>query len=321
MGCRVVGVTGPPPAGIPTTHDHPHVLRDPPGAAGNGVAVKAWVRRVFVAVTLVAIGLVASFGWWSGPLATLLVQSALPRQHGDLHLSGYRRGGPAPQTTEGIRFLLPREDALAWYGAAVGLVLPAAAAEPGSVLWGEVRDAVVPSPLPAQAVSAEPGTAPRLDLRLEAKRVNAWLVAAAERDGSAWVARLDAGSRIVEAELPPSPGWDLALRVGLSGIAARRDGQPGLVRVEAFTGRIEMRWSPGISDTRVEARVRIERLDLRDLRSGFAVAVPAFLLDLVAEAITKALRDQPPVLPFVVPRDARLSVEVIPSPDADRPAF
>lgn len=283
--------------------------------------MKARVRRVLVVLTLVVIVSVASFTWWSGPLATVMVRSALPCQHGDLHLSGYRRGGPAPLTTEGIRFLLPREDALVWYGAAVGLVLPAAAAEPGSVLWGTVHDAVVSVPLPAQAVSAQPGTAPRLDLRLDATRVNAWLVAAAERDGSPWVARLDPGSRIVDAESPSSPGWDLALRVSLSGLAARRDGQPGLVRVESFIGHIDVRWSPGVSDTRIEAQVRIERLELRDLRSELAVEVPAFLLDLVAQAVTKALRDQPPVLPFVVPRNARLSLEVVDASAAIAPAL
>jgi hypothetical protein len=287
------------------------VVPHPVGVLGHGAVVKPLMRRVLIVLLLTTIAVVASSAWWSGPLATQLMQSALPCQHGDLHLSGYRRGGPAPQSAEGIRFLLPREDALAWYGAAVGRILPAAAAEPGSALWGEVRDVVWSAPLPAQAVSAEPGAAPRLDLRLDAKRVNGWLVLAAERDGSPWVVRLDAGSRLVDAEAPPSPGWDLALQVTLSGLATRRDGQPGLVRVESLVGRIDVRWSPRTNDTRVEAQVRIERLGLRDLRSDLAGEVPTFLLDLVAQVISKALRAQPPVLPFLVPRDVRLSLEVV----------
>jgi hypothetical protein len=246
---------------------------------------------------------------------------ALPRQHGDLHLLGYQRGGPAPTTGEGIRFLLPREEALAWYSAAIGWLLPAAAAEPGTALWGEVRGAAVGTPLPAQAVSAASGTAPRLDIVLATSRVNAWLVAAAVRDGSPWVVRIAAGSRISDSGLPPEAGWDLALQVVLSGLAARRDGQPGLVYIEEFTGRIDLRWSPGTSDTRVESRVRIERLRLNDPRSGIAGEVPVFLLDLVAEAITKGLHDQPPVLPFVVPRAARLSLEVVDLAANRSPAF
>jgi sterol desaturase/sphingolipid hydroxylase (fatty acid hydroxylase superfamily) len=265
--------------------------------------------------------LVLMVGVLLGPLSTLVMQISLPHQVGDLHLSGYRRGGPTPQSAEGIRFTLPREAALGWFMAAVGHGLPPPAADPGSALWGEVRNTAVGAPLPVQVASAGTGTPPRLDIALDVARVNGWLLESARRDGSAWVVRLDAGSRLSDAGLTPSPSWDLAVKIALSGTAARRDGQPGLVRVESLEGRIDLRWFPGTADTRVEARVALDRLRISDPRSEQAGDVPAFILKLVAEGITKGLRDQPPVLPFVVPRDVRLSLEVVQSPGADAPAF
>lgn len=277
---------------------------------------RRWLIAVLVVGMLVALVL-ALLGPWSG----VFIRMSLPRQHGDLQVMDYRRGGPPPPAVDGIRFSLPAEAAHAWFMAAVGHVLPAAVAEPGSVVWGEVRGPAVGTPLPVHVVSHAPGTAPRVDLTLTVARVNAWLVEAAKRDGSAWVARLDAGSRISDAEMAAPPGWDLHLRVMLSGLAARRDGQPGLVRLESFDGVIDLRWYPGVNDTRVEAQVRLERLRVKDERSEFAGEVPTVVLDLVAQAINAGLRAQPPLLPFVVPRDARLSVEVVAGSPGPSPAF
>ncbi len=256
-----------------------------------------------------------------GPLSTLAVQVSLPHQHGDLHLTGYRRGGPTPPTQEGIRFTLPREAAHGWFMAAVGHGLPPQAADPRSVMWGELRSPAVGAPLPMQVVSDERGTPSRLDLTLDVARVNGWLLQGARQDDSPWVLRLAAGSRLSDVALPPAPTWDLALRLVLSGTAARRDGQVGLFRVESLDGRIDLRFFPGSSDTRVEARVQFDRLRLTDLRTNETSDVPALVLGIIAQAITKGLHDQPPLLPFVVPRDARLSVEVVESSAEATPAF
>lgn len=277
-------------------------------------------RRLLIALALAGVLLavvLALLGPWSG----VFIRMSLPRQHGDLQVTDYRRGGPSPEVVDGIHFSLPPDAAHGWFMAAVGHALPPAVAEQGSVLWGEVRGPAVGVPLPVHVVSQVPGSAPRVDVTLTAARVNAWLGEAAKRDGAPWVARLDAGSRISDAGMAAPAGWDLRLRVMLSGLAARRDGQPGLVRLESFDGVIDLRWSPGVNDTRVDAQVTLERLRMKDERSELAGDVPTLLLDLVAQAINAGLRAQPPVLPFVVPRNARLSVEVVDGSPTPSPAF
>jgi hypothetical protein len=272
-----------------------------------------WVRRhrglvLTLLGVLVCVGLSgALLGPWSG----VFIRLSLPCRHGDLQVLGYRRGGPVEPLDEGVRFALPRDTAHGWFMGAVGHALPPAVATPGSMLWGRMEGSGVGSPLPVQVVSRESGSRPRLDLVLTVERVNAWLLAAAKRDDAPWVVRLDAGSRVSDAGLMPPAGWDLRLQVTLSGTAARRDGQPGLVRMEAFSGVVDLRWSPGTTDTRVEAQIRLERLHLSDQRGDLAGDVPQVVLDLVAQVVNAGLRAQPPVLPFVVPREAGLAVEVV----------
>jgi sterol desaturase/sphingolipid hydroxylase (fatty acid hydroxylase superfamily) len=275
--------------------------------------------RWFAVSAGVLIVVVVLLGALLGPLATLAMQVSLPRDHGELHVSGYRRGGSAPQTQEVVRFQLPRESALGWFMAAVGHGLPPPAAEPGSVLWGEIRSPAVGAPMPIHVIARDSGSRPRLDLLLTSTRVNGWLSAGARGENSPWVISLDAGSRITEAGLQPPAGWDLALKVAASGVAARRDGQQGLVRIESLAGRMDLRWLPGQQDTRVDAQIHLERLRLSDPRSEQSGDVPMWVLTLVAQAINTGLRDQPPVLPLVVPREVQLSVEVI-APVADRAA-
>lgn len=277
-------------------------------------------RRVAIAIVVV-VALIALHVVLLGPWSGMFIHMSLPRQHGDLHVLDYRRGGPPPPVVDGIRFSLPRDAAHGWFMAAVGHALPPAVAEPGSVLWGEVRGSPVGTALPVHVVSHAAGTVPRVDLTVTVERVNAWLGEAAKRDGAPWVVRLDAGSRISDAGMPAPAGWDLRLRVMVSGLAARRDGQPGLVRLESFAGLIDLRWFPGTNDTRVDAQVTLERLRVKDERSEFAGDVPRLILDLVAQAINAGLRAQPPVLPFVVPREARLSAEVVEGSRKPSPAF
>lgn len=278
-------------------------------------------RRHLATWTALVVAAVFVLGALLGPLSTLAMQVSLPRNHGDLHLIGYRRGGPAPTMAEGIRFTLPRDTAHGWFMAAVGHGLPPPVADPGSVVWGEVRSPDVGAPLPVQTVSAVTGSPPRLDITLDESRVNIWLLIAARRDRSPWVVKVAAGSRLSDTGMTPPPTWDQRLRLVLSGSAARRDGQPGLVLIETLEGSIDLRWSPGANDTRVEARVQIDRLRVSDPRRGETSEVPAFLLGIVAEAISKGLRERPPLLPFVVPRDVRLSLEVVSPSAGARPAF
>ena len=277
-----------------------------------------WRRPALVALMLLMlVGVVTGFlGPWSG----VFVRMSLPRQHGDLQVLTYQRGGGSPEIGEGVRFLLPQATAHGWYMAAVGHVLPTAVAVPGSVLSGEMRGPSLGGPLPVHVLSrAQPE--PRVEVTLATTRVNAWLLDAAKRDGSPWVVRIDAGSRLHDSAGAPPSGWDLRLRLTLTGLAARRDGQPGLVRVEESSALIDLRWAPGTVDTRVDARVQLERLRLSDQHSDLAGEVPAVVLDVIAGLINAGLRDHPPVLPFVVPRNARLSLEVIPPPRLVTPAF
>lgn len=283
---------------------------------------RSWMRRwqrpfLVILVLVVLVGVVAGFlGPWSGTF----IRMSLPRQHGDLHVLTYHRGGPLPAAGEGVWFSLPQASAHEWFMAAVGHVLPPGVAAPGALLSGEIRGPAVGKPLSVQVLSRG-ASEPRVDVTLTTTRVNAWLLEAAKRDGSPWVARIDAGSRIHDsAEAPPS-GWDLRLRLTLSGLAARRDGQPGLVRVEDFVALLDVRWSPGTTTTRVDARVQLERLRLSDERSDLTGEVPTVVLDVIAGLINAGLRDHPPVLPFVVPRTARLSLEVVPPISTLTPAF
>lgn len=284
---------------------------------GQRRAMQRWRRPVLVVLVLLVVGgVVAGFlGPWSG----VFVQLSLPRQHGDLHVVTYRRAGPLPEVGEGIGFALPQATAHGWYMAAVGHFLPAGVAVPGAVLSGELRGPVG-TPLPVYVLSRNESE-PRVEVLLTTTRVNAWLLDAAKRDGSPWVARIDAGSRIDDSAEAPPAGWDLRLRLTLSGLAARRDGQPGLVRLEDFAALIDLRWLPGTVDTRIAARVTLQRLRLRDQHSELAGEVPSVVLAVIAGLINAGLRDHPPVLPFVVPSNARLALEVIPPLRIADPAF
>ncbi len=269
-----------------------------------------WARWPVILVIVIAS--VAIAGALIGPLSTLTVQISLPRRYGDLQVDGYRRGGPGPRHAEGIDFTLPRDAAWRWYMAWVGHALPPMTARPGSSMWGELHGAALDPPLPMQVVSAPSGTAPRLDLVLSTDRVDAWLRDAALRNHSPWAVQLAAGSRIDDAGMAPEAGFDLALRLSLSGRALRIDGRAGLVEIESLAGRIDIRWAPGASDTRMDARLRLDHLRLRDPhRDDPGGEVPPFLLGLVAEAINRGLADRPPLLPFVVPRDAGLGVKLV----------
>jgi sterol desaturase/sphingolipid hydroxylase (fatty acid hydroxylase superfamily) len=281
---------------------------------------RGWPRWLLVLVgTLVVVAaLVVALG---GPLATVAMQISLPRVHQELHLTGYRRGGPAPVTVEGVRFTLPEATARDWFMAAVGHGLPPAVAVPGSTLWGEVRSVAVGAPLPVQVVSAAVGTAPRLDVALATRRVNAWLANGARQDGSPWVVQLDAGSIISDGTPVSHMGRDLVLQVRVTGTAARRDGQIGLVRITDLRGRIDLRWVPGTDGTRLALRLHLDHLTLHDPRTGQDTVLPALLLGVIAEAVNRTVEQRPPILPFAVPSEAGLSLEVVGSGRSPTPAF
>jgi sterol desaturase/sphingolipid hydroxylase (fatty acid hydroxylase superfamily) len=259
-------------------------------------------ERLVLAVGMLVLALLG-LSALHAPLATLMMQSALPRVVDDLHLLGYRRSGPPPVPYgegEGVRFTLPSSDAHRWFIAAAGIGVPSAAADPGACLWGEARHPDLGLPLPLLVTSTLATEPPRIDCEFITTRVNAWLLRGALQDGSPWVLRLDAGTSVTAlAEAAPA-GWDRTVGLHGRGMLVRRDGQPGLLRIDRLAAHIDLRLHRRDEATGLTARLRVDDLALTEVRSGGAVPLLDLLRPVVAAQINQALARQTWHVPFVL---------------------
>lgn len=269
---------------------------------------RGWLRTLFPGrvervalyvgvLAIVMLGLVAL----RAPLATLVMQSALPRAYDDLHLLGYRRDAPPPAAYvagEGVRFTLPRDDAHRWFMAAAGIGLPGQVAQPGACLWGQARHPDLGQPLPLLVTSAPATQPPRIDCELATARVNGWLVRGAVQDGSPWVLRLDAGTSVTTLATAAPAGWDRTVELRGSGILARRDGQPGLLRIDRLAARVDLRLVRHAATTELTARLHLDDVALTDELTGNPVPLVDLLRPVVAAQINASLEKQTWQAPF-----------------------
>lgn len=271
---------------------------------GLGRLAATRTRRVLLGLTL-ALVLLCGAAATLPPLATLVMQVALPRQIDDLHVERYRRQGAAVAmaalgSSEHVRVLLPRDEAYRWFMAVAGHGLPPQVAEADSCLEGEARHAALDGPLPLLVASIPADRTTELHGVLGAARVNAWLRRGAERDGSPWVLQLDAGSRLAEDGEPPPAGFDRTLLLTATGMAARRDGRPGLLRIARLTARLDLRWRSSAERTTITPRLRLDDLTLHDLRLDQPLELPRLVWHLIVAQVNHGLARQPLDLPFAV---------------------